>query len=416
MLQNLPANKYKWYVLGLGTTTHMLALSLPYMAMPVLFKEISDKLSLSLVQIGTIWGISELAVVFTAVLWGLVGDKLGTRYTIGLACILQGVACALRGTATDFTTLAVFSFMFGLFRVPMLFTVHKAAGEWFSGRQLGFANGVLAGGVGVGNMLATMLSATVLSPLRGGWSNTLYLIGAISVLFGIFWLVTGRKPIPVESQTETKTVVSFKQALFHTVRIKGVWLLAATEMCYAGFIAGIVGFLPLYLRNSGWSNLSADATLAVLSIASLVGVIPLAALSDKIGLRKTIVYVAFFVTIVATSLLSIFGVVVVWGVVILVGIFREVVFSNVITMNMETKGVGRVYAGTSLGIALSVGGLGGFLSPQIGNRLANINPTYGFIFWGVLVVAATCVFYFARETGWKKRETPANVELAGSEK
>lgn len=43
--------------------------------MPVLFKEISDDLGLSVAQIGTIWGLDPLAGVFIGLPGGLLADR-----------------------------------------------------------------------------------------------------------------------------------------------------------------------------------------------------------------------------------------------------------------------------------------------------------------------------------------------------
>jgi len=40
-----------------GALTHTVAVAMPVMCMPVLFQEISEDLGLSLVQIGSIWGL-----------------------------------------------------------------------------------------------------------------------------------------------------------------------------------------------------------------------------------------------------------------------------------------------------------------------------------------------------------------------
>ena len=47
---------YKWYALALAALTHTFVVAIPTMAMPVLFKEISEDLGLSLVQIGAYLG------------------------------------------------------------------------------------------------------------------------------------------------------------------------------------------------------------------------------------------------------------------------------------------------------------------------------------------------------------------------
>ena len=400
-MTNPSPSKYKWYILALGTATHILVVAMSRMCMPVLFKEISDDLGLSLVQVGITWGMIGLASLLTAFAYGLIGDRYGTRLSLGFVCLLQGIAGALRGLSGDFTTLAIYMFLFGLFSVPLSFYTHKAAGEWFSGRQLGLANGILAMGMGAGITLGSMISATVLSPLLGGWRNIMFVYGAVAVVIGFLWFQTRRQPSQGEAAHSTGTV-SFRQALSRITRIRAVWLLALTQMCMYGCRMGFTGYLPLYLRGSGWTGVSADGALAALSAASVVGVIPLSLLSDRIGLRKVILYAAILATITGVSLLSVFGGVIVWPLVILIGIVQEGFVAVLITTTMETEGVGAAYAGTALGLNTALSGLGGFFAPPIGNSLAEINPSLAFLFWAALPVAALFAFYFVKETGWEK--------------
>jgi nitrate/nitrite transporter NarK len=94
----------------------------------------------------------------------------------------------------------------------------------------------------------------------------------------------------------------------------------------------------------------------------------------------------------------------------LVGIGQEAFFALSITMIMETKGVGAAYAGTALGMATTLAALGGFFSPPIGNRLAEINPSFSFAFWAGLSFLSLIILFFVGETGWKKQEVPAELQ------
>lgn len=49
------------------------------MGMSVLAKEISDDLKLNLVQLGIIWGAGSLLGIFTGLLGGMFGDKVGPK-------------------------------------------------------------------------------------------------------------------------------------------------------------------------------------------------------------------------------------------------------------------------------------------------------------------------------------------------
>jgi MFS family permease len=88
--------------------------------------------------------------------------------------------------------------------------------------------------------------------------------------------------------------------------------MALVFLCYGGCYAGVVGYLPLYLRNSGWTALSADGALAALTAASVVGVVPLSTLSDRLGSRKKVLYFASTVFIINIGLLAIFNTSIIW--------------------------------------------------------------------------------------------------------
>jgi NNP family nitrate/nitrite transporter-like MFS transporter len=389
-------SNYKWLVLILGMVTHIFVAAMPMMCMPVLFNEISKDLNLDLVQLGVIWGLTSLPSLFAAFAVGLISDKFGAARTLGVACLLQGVFGALRGTSESYLSLAIFMFLFGLFCIPLTLATHKAAGQWFPQHQLGLANGLLATAYGAGNMLGALVSATTLSPLLGGWRPLMFVYGGIAVVIGLLWLRIKRDPVVAQT-------IPFRQALLQVMRSKGVWLLALFQLCIMGYWAALTGYVPLYLRSVGWTAASADGALAAFSAASVAGAIPLSMLSDKIGRRKTILYFALLLVIAGVILLTLFGSQAAWPALIMAGIVEESFFAISITMIIETKGVGAAYSGTALGLTGMFAGLGGFFGPPISNRLAETEPRFAFLFWIAIVAVALVAIYFIEETGWKKK-------------
>jgi MFS family permease len=186
-MQDAYPSNFKWYMLALLTATGTFVSAIPFSCMPVLFKEISEDLGLSLVQIGTIWGTASLAGVFVSLIAGVLSDRFGLKFFLSVSCILVGVTGALRGLSNSFLTLMVTVFINGIVRLMIPISVTKTVGMWFKGNNLGMAMGIAAMGMGLGLMLGPMISATILSPLLGGWRSVLYLYGAISVIVGILW-------------------------------------------------------------------------------------------------------------------------------------------------------------------------------------------------------------------------------------
>ena len=401
MLDNIKST-YKWYILTLAALTHTFAVAMPTMCMPVLFKEISEDLDLNLVQIGTVWGIVPLAGIFVVLIGGLLNDRFGVKRTLSVACFLAGLAGAMRGLSGDFITLAATMFLFGLVTAIIPASVHKTCSIWFPGQYLGLANGIVALGMATGFTVGTMISATILSPLLGGWRNVMFLYGAMSAVIGILWLLTRIEPSQFRSSASYASTVPFRHALSRVVRIKGIWLLGFILLSQFGCVQGMLGYLPLYLREIGWTAASADGTLASFNGASMIVVIPLALLSDRLASRKVVLLAATLITATGVGLLSVASGPMVWVSVIIAGFVRDGFVAVMMTMIMETEGVETAYTGTALGLAMTLSRVGGIISPPIGNSLADINSRLPFIFWAALAAVALFGFRFVKDTGRKQ--------------
>jgi len=405
-------SSYRWYVLTLAALTFTFVVGMPMMCMPVLFEEISDDLDLSLVQIGTIWGVVPLAGAFVVLIGGMLGDRFGAKRVLIAACFLAGLAGALRGLSDGFLTLVATLFLFGLVTAIIPPVVHKACGVWFPGRRLGLANGVASTGMAVGFTLGALISATVLSPLLDGWRNVLFLYGAISVMISVFWILTRSEPGQAESSASYAGAVPFRQALSRVFRIRDVWLLGFVLMGQIGCVQGVFGYLPLYLRDIGWTGASADGALAAFHATSMVGVVPIALLSDRLGSRKAVLFGATLLLGIGVGLLSVSGGAMVWVSVIIAGFVRDAFMAVLMSTIIETKGVGAAYAGTAMGLVLTLSRLSAFASPPIGNSLADVDASLPFVFWAALAAVALLFFYFMRQ---ERTEVKVVTSAAGED-
>ena len=398
----------KQSVLMLSALLTALAVTMPEMCMPVLFKEISEELRLNLVQIGTVWGIVPLGSVVFLFVGGVLCDRFGVKRAMGVACLLAGAAGAMRGLSGGFTSLVGFSFLFGIVASIIPVGVMKACRIWFTSRQLGFATGVIVTGGGIGAAIGSMMSATVLSPLLGGWRNVMFLYGAISVALGIIWLLTIKETKDART-TEYKNAVPARQAILHVLPIKAVWLIGFNLCAYVGSMKAIMGYIPLYLREIGWSAVSADGALTAFTLMTIIGAIPLTLLSDKLGRRKVVLFPAILIAIICSALLPIISGVFLWGVFVMLGVFHQVYIALTNTMVLEIEEVGVARAGMALGLALTLQRIGAFIASPIGNSLAVIDLGMPFVFWSILFVCGALILMFVKETGWKVRRDNKKV-------
>jgi cyanate permease len=389
---------HKWSVLLLIGLTATLVIAMPSMAIPVLFSEIAEDLGLSLVQVGAIWGTGSLAGLVTALAVGAIGDRFGARRVLVIGCLGLGLTGSLRGFSNSFAVLAATTLLSGFLASVIPMTLHKACGLWFSGRHLGLANGVVSAGMATGFMTGAMLSATVLSPWLGGWRQVMFFYGGIAVLMSIPWALLRPRPDEGRVSDGTEGALSMRKALSHVVGIRNVWLLGLAFLGVGGCIQSMLGYLPLYLREVGWLPARADAALASFHAISLAAVFPITLLSDRLGSRKLFLVLSALMVAIGVGLLGVVSGGLVWVAVMTAGLVRDGFMAILMTMVMETEGVGTKYGGTAIGLSLTLGRLGELLMPPIGNSLASLNLQLPFLFWASLAFLGFLIFSWMKES------------------
>lgn len=390
----LEKNKgYKWYILTLVILTNMFVIAMPAMGMSVLAKEISLDLRLNVVQVGMIWGVGSLPAIFTSLLGGGIGDKFGPKRVLAASSMAAGLLGASRGLATGFNSMMVIVMLVGAVIPFVSMNGFKIAGQWFPTSQLGLANGLISMGMALGFMLGSMFSATVLSPFLGSWQNVLILYGILGAVFSIPWAFV--KTAYQHQKSEPR--MSIRAAIWQVVQIKNVWLLALTLFGVGGCIQGVLGYLPLYLRNIGWDAMRADATLSAFHTASMIFVMPISIWSDRLRSRKGLLISTTLLVAVGAILLIVVKGNWIWVAVLMAGFVRDAFMAILITMIVETEGVGRVYAGTATGFVMALSGISNTIAPPLGNSLAKISPAMPFSLWAIWAIfGVICLSMFKK--------------------
>jgi predicted MFS family arabinose efflux permease len=99
---------------------------------------------------------------------------------------------------------------------------------------------------------------------------------------------------------------------------------------------------------------------------------------------------------VGTGLLTAANGWIVWAAVILAGMARDGSTALLMTMVIETDGVGPVYAGSAAGFVMFFFFVGNLFSAPLGNKLADIFPGLPFAFWAGLAVLGMLSLTFAK--------------------
>jgi MFS family permease len=334
--------------------------------------------------------------VLTSPLSGALDDRFGPRRVMIAGIVLVSLTAGMRGLAQNFTALLLIIVVVGGL-VPLVTTSsYKISGIWFPPRQLGLANGVLAMGMALGALLGALLSATVFSPALGGWRHVLFFYAGAALLVCIPWFFVPSGSSAGNPGAQDPEIVPIRQALGRVVKIRNVWLLGITFLGIAGCVQGLAGYLPLYLRGLGWAGASADGALSFLNAMSMLCILPIMFLTDRLGTRKWAL--AGMVSLIAagTALLSVASGPAAWGAIALVGVVRDASTAILITMVISSEGVGPVFAGTASGFVMFFFFAGNLLAPPIGNRLAGISAGTPFLFWGGLAALGIISLLFTK--------------------
>jgi cyanate permease len=243
-------------------------------------------------------------------------------------------------------------------------------------------------------MLGSMISATVMSPWLGGWRQVLLFYGVLSMLLSIPWYFA--RPAPRQAITTTETP-PLRQTIAYVARIKKIWLMGWAILGIGGAIQGALGYLPLYLEDSGWSEGRASAAAASFHLMSMIFVIPIALWSDRLGSRKKVALRCALMVVAGFGLLSFVKGIAVWPAVGLAGMVRDGFMAVFLTMILETEGIGPKFAGTASGLVMVFSGIGSLIAPPLGNSLESLSPSLPFLFWSALSLAGVAGLYAAQE-------------------
>lgn len=388
---------YRWVILAMVTLSGFLVMGFPTTGLSALFSEVADSLDLDLVQIGVIWGVGSGMAIFTSLLGGAFIDVFGTRRTLVALCLATGIFGALRGFAVDFWSLFAFSFLYGMVQpiLPMGFV--KLNREWFASRQLGFAAGVMSAGFATGLMLGSRLSATALSPLLGGWRPVMVLLGASAIVLALLWAIVHP---PTERRHSTRVDVrQIVRNLRHAARFRELWVIALAVFGVLGLMRGLVGYVPTYLREIGWGALEADSAITVFFFCSLIGVVPISHLSDRLGNRRIVMAFGTSMMTIGTFLMYLVGDHF-WGVMLAMAL-AGFTFDSFMALKgasmTEIDGLEIAFVGSALGFGGVLQNIGSTITPPLGNSLSTVALHTPFLLWAASGLFATVMLFSYRK-------------------
>lgn len=173
-----PPASVRWTVLVLVSVA-MFGNYYAYDAIAPLADHLQKYLGFTDTQIGTLNAIYSLPNVVMVLIGGVLVDRFGTRRAtlyFTAVCLLGTILTAI---SPRFPVMAAGRLLFGLGAESMIVAITTALGQWFVGRQLGFAFGVNLSIARAGSYAADMSPTWAQVFYDGGWQPPLLLAAGL---------------------------------------------------------------------------------------------------------------------------------------------------------------------------------------------------------------------------------------------
>jgi cyanate permease len=341
---------------------------------------LAEDLNLSFEQLGILVGLVPLALVMVCIPGGLFADRFGTRITVSIGGTIMGIFGLLRGFATDFTTLAISTFLTGVGYSIAYPNLPKVTGMWFSPKEYALASGVMFTGMEVGIASSFILTPAVLLPWTGSWQGVFIAIGAVSLVTTLTWILFAKerpKSVADSFQTDSSSYVSrvpFGKSLSVVLRNRHMWILMLTTLFLLAPQIGLLGFLPTMLISKGYEPGIAGLITSMISWFMIPSSFIIPMVSDSVGLRKPFIWVA---SIIAAGALYFAGTttgIQLWFWAVLYGFLIGSMAPIILAMPLEL--VGTSYSATAGGFTLVGGYLGAMVAPWLVGYLSTATGSF----------------------------------------
>lgn len=291
-------NKSKWHIPKIPTIiwVQLFLLALGYafysanrLSFGIGLKAIAAQLALTPIQVGTIGTIFTLGQALIDIPAGYLADKFGRKNMLVFGMTFLGIMTAVVTKASDVITVGLARTIFGMAEGIWNIVMYSVAGSIFPAARA-MLNGLMMTFYAIGAYVGPSYYGYSLS-LTGDWTQGLFNMGAVTVVFGILLYFGFRK-----KYTDTSTDVK-SMHLLEAIRSVGtnkiVWLAVAIQILNIVPYWGFASMGPyLFMTFKGFSAAEAGQFFGmVYGIGGLSGVV-LGFLADKLGRKPTIIALA----------------------------------------------------------------------------------------------------------------------------
>jgi MFS family permease len=331
---------------------------------------------------------------------GLLIDRKGFKYGIGLGAIFTGVFALFRLISPEsFTILLISQIGIAIGQPFILNGVTKLATTWFSPKEEALAVGLGSFALFIGMMVA--LGVTPHLVQGAGYNGMILIYGVIGIIGTIIFLVfvKSKPPTPVRKPEEILVEAGWR-SIGKILKARDFVILGFIALIGIGVFNGLASWLEKILNElHGIPMPDAGTISAIMVIGAMAGCIVIPLISDKIGRRKPFLLSATLIGAITIFLLLFSG-----GFTtslincVAIGFFFISALPIMLTMSAEINGPR--YAGISVGYLQLLGNVAAVILVWLMEALRSSSGgfTVPIVLLVVLMAIAFVISLFIRDT------------------
>ena len=288
---------------------------------------------------------------------GIIIDKIGFKWGVGIGAILTGAFSLLRLAAPgSFDNLLISQIGISLGQPFVLNGITKLATVWFSPKEEGTAVGLGTLALFIGMMVALGATPAIVEGLS--YTSMLWVYGIAGILGAlVFILLVRSEPLTPSRAPQTDLSTASWGGLGVILKNRNFILLGFVTFVGLGGFNGLATWLEKILHDLHNIPMAEGSTISTaLIFAGMIGCIVIPLISDKVRRRKPFLLIGTLVgAICIAAMILIRGYTANMINCIILGFFLLSTFPVVLTMSAEVTGP--QYAGVSVGYLQLLGNL-----------------------------------------------------------
>jgi NNP family nitrate/nitrite transporter-like MFS transporter len=353
---------------------------------------IAEEFSLSASQKGLMTAMPVLTGSLLRLVLGPLADRIGGRKTALIGLSLTFVPLLMGMFASQsYEMILVIGLFLGIAGASFAVALPMAS-RWYPPEQQGLVLG-LAGAGNSGTVLASLF-APQLAQLLGGW-RPVFLVTMLPL--AIAWLVVALLAKDAPGKVTLKT---FGEYAGVARQADTLWLSLMYSVTFGGFV-GLATFLPIFFHDQYGLDKVSAGSFAALCVFAGSFVRPVGGfLADRFGGIRILIGLFLLIAVLALG----------------IGMLLPLTLETILLFLLMTSlgsGNGSVFQivpqrfpkeiGVVTGIVGAVGGLGGFLLPNLLGGLKDVTGSYGSGFIIYTFASLACMFLILVLSGqWQK--------------